>query len=102
MICEAVEDLDGVGQMSQHGTDKAGDRSVATASMCTFWRLSRGPERLQGFGAFALAHKDHRSTLQVQDYGQIAVPFADADLVDGDLPELMQLGTENVSSGLCP
>ena len=51
------------------------------------------PERLQGFGAFALADFDHRPYLQVQDDDQIAVSLADADLIDGDLLEIVQLGT---------
>ncbi len=44
-----------------------------------------------------LDYEDHGPAFQVQDYGQIAVPFADADFIDGDLLELMQLGMGKAS-----
>jgi hypothetical protein len=50
------------------------------------------PERVQGRRALAFAHEDHGAADQVQHYGQVAMPFGDGNLVDGDLLELMELG----------
>ena len=50
------------------------------------------PERLQGLDAFAVADEHHGPGEQIEDHGQVAVPLADGDFIDGDLLELVQLG----------
>ena len=50
------------------------------------------PERLQRIGPLAIADEDHRPALQVHDHRQVAVPLGDGDLVDGDGPEVLELG----------
>src|SRR5207244_9001620 len=50
------------------------------------------PEGRQGVPALAPADMDHRPALQIQHDGQVAVPPADGDFVDGELPEVLQLG----------
>jgi hypothetical protein len=58
--------------------------SMATASI--FARLGRS--RFQnGFSASAPLP----AGLEVQDQGQVAMPLADGDLVDGDVPQVLQL-----------
>ena len=48
------------------------------------------PEGLEGVCALAFADKYHRTAEQVEYHGEIAVAFAHADLVDGDLREVLE------------
>ena len=75
--------------------------SVATALILAVRRPQALPERLQGLGALAVADEDHRAAAQVQDHGQVAMPLADGDLVDGDLLELLQLGLAEAALDRC-
>lgn len=61
-------------------------------------RLDLGPgsfeafeKRSQGFPPLAFAHKNHRSRIQAKDQGQVAMPLAQADFVNGNLFEMFQL-----------
>ena len=66
--------------------------SMATASI--FAPLGRS--RFQnGFSASAPLPSPTKTTaaaLQVQDHRQVAVPLGDGDLVDGDVPQVLELG----------
>ena len=89
---KVVKDMDRVRQVSQHGTD-IGRRQIGGHGLDAHLLPPKaGPERLQGLGPFAVAHKDYGPALEVQDDGQIAVPLAEGDLIDGDLLEFAQLG----------
>lgn len=48
------------------------------------------PEGREGLGALAVPHKDHCPGLEVQDNGEIAMPLADADLVNGYPLEILE------------
>ena len=65
--------------------------------MATAWILAPlGRSRFQnGFervGPLAVADEDHGAALQVHDHRQIAVPLGHGDLVDGDAPQVLELG----------
>ena len=50
------------------------------------------PEGLQRIGPLAVADEDHGAAVQVQDDRQVAVPLGDRDLVNGDVPQVLELG----------
>src|SRR4029077_8420238 len=50
------------------------------------------PEKLEGIHAFAIADEDDGTSFQIEHDGQIPVPLADVDFIDGNLLELVQLG----------
>ena len=55
------------------------------------------PERNQGIGPLAPADEDHRSALQIQHHGEVAVAVADGDFVDGQPPKMLQFGLAEAS-----
>ena len=65
---------------------------VATASIFGPAGPQPLPERLQGVGPLAVADEHHRAAVQVQHDRQVAVALADGDLVDGDVPQVLELG----------
>src|SRR5258707_13393805 len=50
------------------------------------------PERFERRTAFAIAHKHHSPREKIENYRQVLLPLANADFVDGDLLEVLQLG----------
>jgi len=89
---ETVEHQRGVRQMGRDGID-VGRRHVRGH------RLDLGPgtpkpnpEILQGIPAFSPPHMHHRPAFQVQDDCQVHVSLGRGNLVDGDLPQVFQLG----------
>jgi len=54
--------------------------------------LQTPPERHQGVGPVALPDKHHCPAVEVQHHGEILLPLADGDLVNGDLAQFAQLG----------
>nr|WP_052301931.1 hypothetical protein [Desulfobacca acetoxidans] len=50
------------------------------------------PEPFQDFGTFALPDIDDGTTFQVKYDGQVAMAFANADFIDGDLLKFMEPG----------
>ena len=49
------------------------------------------PEGNQRISAFSVADKDDGTAFQVQDEGDIAMSFADGNLINGDLSQVLQL-----------
>jgi hypothetical protein len=49
------------------------------------------PKGRQGLGAFAVPHEHNRAAAKVEDQGKVAMAFADGQLVDGDLLEVLEL-----------
>ena len=48
------------------------------------------PEILQGIPSLSIPDVNHRPRFQVQDHGQVAMAFANGNLVDGDLSQVFQ------------
>jgi len=53
--------------------------------------LQSSPEWIQGISAFALADEDYGARFQIHHDGQVLVALANANLINGDLFEFMQL-----------
>ena len=66
--------------------------SIATASIFALHRRSRFQNGFSASPALAVADEDDRPALEVQDDRQVAVSLGDGDLVDGDLPQVLELG----------
>ena len=66
--------------------------SVATASILAPRTAKPFPESRQGVSAFSFADMHHRAAFQVQHERHVAMSLADGNLVDGDLPQVFQLG----------
>src|SRR6185437_14039203 len=99
---EVVEDNDGLWQVGSHGVD-VGQRHVDGHGPNLGMRGTQSPpKREQSVGAFAISHEQDRPGLEVQNHGQIAVPLADRDFVNGDLPHSFQLGPIVVSQQAFP
>jgi hypothetical protein len=54
------------------------------------------PKRKQSVGTFAFTDEQNGAALQVQHNGQIAMPLADRDFVDRDLPNVFQRWSRKV------
>src|SRR6266851_5338154 len=50
------------------------------------------PEGIESIGAFAISHEHDRAGEQIEHDGQVLVLLANADFIDGDLFELVELG----------
>src|SRR5262249_57948935 len=50
------------------------------------------PEGLQRVAALAVADEDHGAAVEVHHHGEVAVPPGRGDLVDGDVPQVLELG----------
>src|SRR5258707_14894820 len=49
------------------------------------------PERFESRTAFAIAHKHHNPREKIEHHRPVLVPLANADFVDGNLLEVLQL-----------
>src|SRR5579863_1263689 len=88
---EVVEHMHGFGQVVTHRTDVRlrhvgghGDDSGASPTQPP-------PERFEGIDPFSVTYEDDGAADQVEHHGQVAVPLADGDFVDGDLLELVPM-----------
>src|SRR5579862_54981 len=89
---EAIEHMDGAMEVFANGPDVRLGHVGGDGLDLGVCPPQTPPERRERLHAFALADEDDRTGFQVEYDGQIAVPFADVDLVNGDLLELVQLG----------
>jgi hypothetical protein len=55
-------------------------------------RTQAAPEGIQGVGAFAVADEDDGAALEIEHHGEVAMSFADGDLVDGQQTQVLELG----------
>jgi hypothetical protein len=79
-------------QVFAHGPDISG-RHVGGDRLDLGVRAAPAfPERFQSIAALAVADKDDRAGEQIQDDGQVAMAFADVDLIKGDLLEVVEFG----------
>ena len=87
---KAVEHMNGFGQIVAHGggvgrghVGRHGfDFGMAGAELFE--------ENRQGIGPFSFAHMHHRAAVQVQHHGQVVMSAADADLIDRQMPEVLE------------
>ena len=89
---EVVEHVDRTRQMLAHRPDVGPAHVGGHGLHLGMGRPQPPPERGQGLDALAIADEDHGPAVQVEHHREVAVPLADGDLVDGDLPEVLQLG----------
>jgi len=66
--------------------------SVATAAILARARRTRRQNGVRASTPLPSPDEHHRPGQQVEHHGQVVMPLADGDLVDGDLLELVQLG----------
>ena len=92
---KAVKDQHGIGQMGSHGVDVRGRHIGGDGLDLRAATTQAFPEIYQGIPAFPMPHVDHHSRFEVQDNSQVTMAFANGNLVDGDLPQVFQLGQEN-------
>ena len=87
---EAIKDERGLGQVPGDGLDVR-LRPIGGHGLDLRPRAPQTPpERVQGLRTLALSHKHDGSAREVQDHGDVAVPLADGDLVDGDLLQRLE------------
>ena len=65
---------------------------MATASIFALLGRSRFQKGFKRVGPLAVADEDHGAAVQVQDDRQVAVPLGDGDLVNGDAPQVLEIG----------
>ena len=65
---------------------------MATASILALEHFNLFQKGVRASAPLPSPHKDHGSGLEVQDDGEIAMPLADADLVNGYLLEVLEAG----------
>jgi hypothetical protein len=51
-----------------------------------------GLRHVEGDGSFAVADEDDDAAFEVEHHGEVAVPLADGDLVDGQQAQMLELG----------
>src|SRR5688572_9945918 len=94
---EVIENMDDVWQVVAYGSD-VGLAHVGGHGPNPDPRPPQArPERLQGVDAFAVADEDNGARDEIEHHGQIVMAFAHSDLVDGDLPQLVELGLAEAS-----
>src|SRR5437899_1253016 len=95
---KAIKDQSGVGQSPGDGVD-VGRTHVRGHGLDLSPTASQPlPEGFQGVCSLAPADVDDGPAFQVQDNRQVAVAVADGDFVDGNLSQLLQLGSAEAAA----
>jgi hypothetical protein len=87
---EAVQDDCRLGEILFHGLLVGGGEVDGDGLDLGFGRCQPPPERIERSGLFPLSGEENRAAVEVQHQGQEAIAAADADLIDADVPHVLE------------
>ena len=85
-----IEDDGGMGKMVQHRAHVCGGH-VDGDGLDRCGRMAQSfPEGFEGIGPLAVPDEYDGAAFEVERHGDIVMPFAYRDLIDGQVPEVFQ------------